>query len=153
MARSPFQRSIQIRHLDDAKAGEKLLRLGIGAIVDLAFPIADRDSRRGLRRLQSRTADKDTRSLQGLTIGLPSRHGRWVIAAVEVFLWLVNEYCVFHNLLFLVCSRRETSPGSIMKTFDGHYRFFRAMRASILNCRRGTASDSKSDPSDGKLAS
>lgn len=77
MASGPFQSRIQVWHLDDAETSEKLFRLGIWTIVNLPFSVADRDSRRCPRRLQSRTADKDARGC--------------VIAAVEVFLWLVNE--------------------------------------------------------------
>ena len=91
MASGPFQRGIQIWHLDDAETSEKLFCLGIGTIVNLSFSVADRDGRRCPRRHQSRTADKDARGLQGLTVGPPSRSGSCVIAAVEVFLWLVNE--------------------------------------------------------------
>ena len=86
MAGGPFQCGIQIWHVNDAEAGEKFFRLGIRTIVNLSFPVADRDRRRGLRRLESRAADKDARSLKGLTVGHPGRHGGCVIATVEVFL-------------------------------------------------------------------
>ena len=91
MTRSPFQGRIQVRHVNDAEAGEEFLCLGIRPIVNLPFSVADRHRRGGLRRLQSHAADKDPRSLEGLTVGLSGRHGGFVIATVEVFLWLVNE--------------------------------------------------------------
>ena len=46
MARSPFQRRIQIRYVDDAKSGEKFFRFGIRTVVNLPFSVADRNGRR-----------------------------------------------------------------------------------------------------------
>jgi hypothetical protein len=51
MARSPFQRTIEIRHVDDAKSGKELFCFGIRAVVNLPFSIADRNGRRVLRRV------------------------------------------------------------------------------------------------------
>jgi hypothetical protein len=85
MSRSPFQRHIQIRYLNDGESGEEFFRFGIRAIVNLSLPVAHGNCRRRLRRLQSRPADKNACGLKSLTVGLPGRNiGRLSLA--EVFL-------------------------------------------------------------------
>jgi hypothetical protein len=86
MSSGPFQRDIQIRHINDGETGEKFFRLGVRTIVDLPLPVAHRDGRRSLRRLQSRATDKDTRGLKGFTVSPPSRYRACLFAASEVFL-------------------------------------------------------------------
>ena len=91
MACGPFQRCIQVWHVNDGESSEKLLCLGVRTIVNLPLSVADRDSRCCLRLLQSRPTDKDACSLKRLTVGFPGRYGGFVIAAVEAILWLVNK--------------------------------------------------------------
>ena len=86
MASGPFQRGIQIRHVNDGEASEKFFRFSIRAIVNMPLPVAQRDSRRSLRRLQSRAANKDARSSKGLTVGHPGRYKGCIFGTVEVFL-------------------------------------------------------------------
>ena len=71
--------------------GEKLFRLGIRTIVDLPLSITHRNSRCSLGRFQAGAANQHPSSLQSLSVGLPGCDRGGVIAAVKVFLRLVNE--------------------------------------------------------------
>src|SRR5262245_6376135 len=41
MARGPLQRGVEVGHVNDDEAAEEFLRLGIRAVVNLPFPVAD----------------------------------------------------------------------------------------------------------------
>jgi hypothetical protein len=85
-ARRPFQRHIQIRHVNDDKAAEKFFCLGLRSVMDVAFAMAHRNHRGRLRRLQSGAGSKDACRPDGVYVIRPSVHEAWLFATVEVFL-------------------------------------------------------------------
>jgi len=97
MARGPLQRRFEIRNIDHSKSGEKLLCFRIRAIMYMPLSVAHRDGGRRLGRNQSRPADKDSGSLKRLGVGFSRSRGSRLIAAIEMFLGLVNEHDVFHG--------------------------------------------------------
>jgi hypothetical protein len=110
MACGPFQRGIQVWHINDGESGEKLLCLCVRTIVNLPLSVPDRDCRRCLRRLQSRPTDKDTGSLKRLTVGFPSRYGGFVIAAFEAI--LRDEAGLDRSVLSMTNTCRRIEPFS-----------------------------------------
>ncbi len=77
--------------------------------MDLPLSVANRDRRRGLRRLQSRASDKNASSLKRLTVGSAGCHSGCVIAIIEMLLRLVNS-CVLST-----CSATERE-GSVNRS-------------------------------------
>ena len=73
------------------KAGEKFLRLGIRSVVDAPLAVAHQNRRCGLRRFQSRAADKDARSLQRFAVGFAGRGKGLVLAPSGEFRCFVSE--------------------------------------------------------------
>jgi hypothetical protein len=64
--------------------------------VDLALPVAHRNHGRRLRRPQTGRRDNDAGGPERFAVGF-ARRGHCAIAAFELFLWLENKQCVFHN--------------------------------------------------------
>ena len=90
MARSPFQRGIEVRHVNDDEAAEEFLRLGIRAIMNLPLPVVHGYHRRRVGRLQARGRDNDACGAERFAVSLTGCDHS-AVAAVELFLWLENK--------------------------------------------------------------
>ena len=85
MARRPFQRGIEIRHVDNAKSGKEFFCFSIRTVVNVSFSVGT-ETVVVFCGESSGAADKDASSLKGFAVSLPSSYGSGVIATVKVFL-------------------------------------------------------------------
>src|SRR4030095_12448473 len=91
MTRGPLQCRIQIWHVDDDEPAEEFLRLGIRAVMHLAFSVSDRNHRGCLRRLQTCPCDEDARGPQSVPVTPASSRSSGLCVCVLV---LVNNLLI-----------------------------------------------------------